>query len=431
MLTRTWRVVSLLAAFCLVISAGVSAQSSPVKPLTKAQVLGLVRNQLGDETGARAIRERGVDFVPSEDFLEALKTAGAEDVFIDALRTAKKPEPPPSVAPAASGPPLRPASSVSTSSGESPLDYLQVFDLLLKKVPSGRATQLIATRGITFRIDEGDPILTSGVFRALGADDNILNALRSASVAPVDTAALRKHAQAAEQEYAARLQQNPQDRAARYALAGALLEEGKPNFLIAALRDGLKADPDDAESHFLLATLLANKDDNEGASAEYRKALRLRPDDVMAHYGLANTLLAANDLDGAATEFRQTLKLKPEFVDALVNFGITLYLQHDVDGAIAEYQKALHLSPKLADAHYNYGVALEAKHDLNEAISEYQQAVRLRPNYALAHFALSNALSRRGDKHAAREELAQACALKPSDAQIQEACGRIDKSARP
>jgi len=51
----------------------------------------MVRAGLGDETGAKAIEQRGIDFATTEDFLQSLKTAGAE--FLTALRAANHPEP--------------------------------------------------------------------------------------------------------------------------------------------------------------------------------------------------------------------------------------------------------------------------------------------------------------------------------------------------
>jgi hypothetical protein len=45
------------------------------KPFTQDQVHGIVRSGLGEETGAKAIEQRGIDFAPTEDFLQSLKAA--------------------------------------------------------------------------------------------------------------------------------------------------------------------------------------------------------------------------------------------------------------------------------------------------------------------------------------------------------------------
>jgi hypothetical protein len=52
----------------------------------------MVRDGFGDESGAKLIEQRGIDFAPSED-LKTLKAAGASEAFLKALRAAKPPEP--------------------------------------------------------------------------------------------------------------------------------------------------------------------------------------------------------------------------------------------------------------------------------------------------------------------------------------------------
>ena len=59
------------------------------KPFTREQVVSMVRDGFGDESGAKLIEQRGIDFAPSEDFLQSLKTAGASEAFLKALRAAK------------------------------------------------------------------------------------------------------------------------------------------------------------------------------------------------------------------------------------------------------------------------------------------------------------------------------------------------------
>jgi len=63
------------------------------KPFTQEQVSNMVRAGLGDDSGAKLIEQRGIDFAPAEDFLQSLKAAGASEAFLKALRAAKPPEP--------------------------------------------------------------------------------------------------------------------------------------------------------------------------------------------------------------------------------------------------------------------------------------------------------------------------------------------------
>jgi hypothetical protein len=51
-------------------------------PFTEDQVQGMVRGGLGDEAGAKALEQRGIDFAPTEDFLQSLKAADASEAFL-------------------------------------------------------------------------------------------------------------------------------------------------------------------------------------------------------------------------------------------------------------------------------------------------------------------------------------------------------------
>ena len=99
------------------------------KPMTQDQVQALVRDGFGDESGAKLIEQRGIDFAPSEDFIQTLKTAGASEAFLNALRAAKPPQP---------------------ASAKKPLNQVQVFALLVGQVPSHRVSMLVQERGIDF-----------------------------------------------------------------------------------------------------------------------------------------------------------------------------------------------------------------------------------------------------------------------------------------
>jgi hypothetical protein len=58
----------------------------PAAPFTQVQVQGLVCDGLGDESGAKQIEQRGIDFAPAEDFLQSLKAAGARHFIKAVLR---------------------------------------------------------------------------------------------------------------------------------------------------------------------------------------------------------------------------------------------------------------------------------------------------------------------------------------------------------
>src|SRR5271157_1089537 len=108
---------------------GGATTAAPAKPFTQEQVVSMVRAGLGDESGAKLIEQRGIDFAPSEDFCQTLKAAGASEAFLAALRAAKRPEP---------------------ATAKKPINQVQVITLLAVQVPSHRVTMLVQERGIDF-----------------------------------------------------------------------------------------------------------------------------------------------------------------------------------------------------------------------------------------------------------------------------------------
>jgi len=79
--------ILLILTITAILALPVSAQQSP---LTQDQVQGLVRDGFGDWLGAKTIEKHGIDFAPTEDFIQSLKMAGANEVFLGALQAAQR-----------------------------------------------------------------------------------------------------------------------------------------------------------------------------------------------------------------------------------------------------------------------------------------------------------------------------------------------------
>ena len=174
--TLTFLILAMGLAFALSAWAqqkDVAPGFSPAHPFTQEQVSNMVRAGLGDESGAKLIEQRGIDFAPSEDFYQTLKAAGASEAFLNALRAA--------VAPGFSPAPKK------------PLNQVQVFALLVGQVSSHRITILVQERGIDF--EPTDDYLQE--VRLAGAEDELITALKSANVTKpesVDPAAQTRQA---------------------------------------------------------------------------------------------------------------------------------------------------------------------------------------------------------------------------------------------
>jgi len=61
-------------------------------PMGRDQLLLLIAGGVPSERAAALVKQRGVDFMPDDKYLESLRTAGAEDALISVVREAKPPE---------------------------------------------------------------------------------------------------------------------------------------------------------------------------------------------------------------------------------------------------------------------------------------------------------------------------------------------------
>jgi hypothetical protein len=143
-------VKSFLILFILFLASPGLAQTPPAarKPLGKNQVMALVAAGMDNAQLAKKIEDLGIDFEPTDDYLEALRKAGAQDVLLRALR-AIKPE---------------------------PMTQQQVLALMAGGVASERVTALVKQRGIIFVPDE-EYLET---LRVAGAGEALIAAVREA-----------------------------------------------------------------------------------------------------------------------------------------------------------------------------------------------------------------------------------------------------------
>ncbi len=144
------------------------------KPFTQEQLVSMVRAGLGDDSGAKLIEQRGIDFAPSEDFYQTLKAAGASEAFLNALHAVVAP----GLSPAHAA--LKGGSTTAgpPASAKKPINQVQVFALLVGQVPSHRVTMLVQERGIDF--EPTDDYLQE--VRLAGGEDELISALKSAKV---------------------------------------------------------------------------------------------------------------------------------------------------------------------------------------------------------------------------------------------------------
>jgi formylglycine-generating enzyme required for sulfatase activity len=121
------------------------------EPLSRNQVMALVKAGMETPELVKLIHEHGIGFDLTDDYLQALRQVGAQEPVIQALRA------------------VRPK----------PLTQEQVLQLVVGHVPSEHAAALVKQRDIDFLPDE-EYLKT---LRLAGANDTLIAALREASAA--------------------------------------------------------------------------------------------------------------------------------------------------------------------------------------------------------------------------------------------------------
>lgn len=374
------------------------------KPLGEEQIDHMVHAGLGEESGARMITQRGIDFNPSEGYLQTLKTAGAKEAFIKALRD------------------------------KMPLNQIEIVAELAAESPTQRVTMLVKDKGVDFAVK--DDYLQQ--VRLAGGDDELIAALKAAKVMEpmsVDPAAqsrqgeVRQHVAhgaelklkgenaEAEKEFRAALALGSPDADIYLSLASVLGRQKKWDDDASAARESLKLNPNNVLAHILLGLALAGKSDWDGAAAEYREALRVNANDDYLHAYLGLALGGKQNWDGEIAEERKALDLNPKNDFAQANLATALGNKGDWDGAITEYRKALDLNPNNDVAHANLAAALGNKGDADGMIAEYRKALSLNPNNSLNHSHVAAALGKKGDWDGAAAEYREVLRQNPSDDQ--------------
>lgn len=386
--------------------------TAQLKPFTQNQVQEMVRAGFADDSGAKLIEQRGIDFAPTEDLLLNLKAGGANDLFLAALRSSKHPQ---------------------STKPSKPLDQVQVIALVAAEVPSSRVAILVQQNGIDF--EPTDDYLHE--VRAAGGGDELIDSLKSAKVTktlPGDAEAatrqleLKEHVargaelllqrayQQAEGEYRAALLIDSDNPDLHVGLSRALSAQSKADEALAEAREALRLNPESDMGHYSLGTALRGSGDLANSLSELREALRLNPNNDLAHNALGITLERQGDLDGAISEYHEALRLNQSNDSAHSNLAMALVRKSDWDGALAECREALRLNPNSYPAHTDLGIILMHSGDQAGAVAQFREALRLNAGYTAAHVELGLALLKGGDAEGAIEEERDALQQSPGNA---------------
>ncbi len=231
------------------------------------------------------------------------------------------------------------------------------------------------------------------------------------------------------------LARNPNAAMAWFNLGDTLMQSGRPQESILALRRGLQLRPNDAPALNDLGCALVNLGDAKAALPVFAQALQSRPGYAEVHNNLGNALRALGRVDEAIAHYEEALKLRPDYAEAQNNLGVEHIAKGRFQAGIACFEAALRLNPADASAHSNLGNALRDVGRGPEALAHYEQAIKLRPDFFEARNNYGRALDAAGRRVEALVQFGEAARLKPDSAKVHHdyasallRAGRIDES---
>jgi TonB family protein len=283
-----------------------------------------------------------------------------------------------------------------------PLSEERVETLLKSQMSAHRIAALVQEREVDFQLSSE----LERQFRALGANDEVIEAIRHSYTKPPVTAATSSPPEAPTRaELASQL----------YGQGQAYSGQAKWDAAIKEYEEAIKVKPDDAKIYGAWGYALAKKGDLDGAIAEDRQALRLTPKDFEVQNNLGAALSAKGDVDGAIRQYREALRVAPDDAETHNNLGVVLGKKGDQQAAAAEYQKAVKLDPTLAVAWYDLAIALSAEKDTEGSANAMRRAVRLKPDWPEARLNLGAFLEQQHDDASALAEYLETLRLRPDD----------------
>ena len=101
-----------------------------------------------------------------------------------------------------------------------------------------------------------------------------------------------------------------------------LLQEGRYQDALLALRDVIKAQPNNPYAYHYLGTAFFETGHREAARDAYRAAVRLAPDYLGARVSLSHVLRMLGDVDGAIAQAKEALRRFPKDGEAMHAAGL-------------------------------------------------------------------------------------------------------------
>jgi len=147
--------------------------------------------------------------------------------------------------------------------------------------------------------------------------------------------------------------------------------EQNVNRLIAELQKKVQQNPQDASAHYALAHEYFVKGEWAEGEDELKRVLELEPQNTDARMDLGSTYLNQQQPKEAQEQFAKQVAQEPNYAEAHVGLGMALADQQEHQPAIEEYKMALRLDPQSKGVYYQMGLSQAQLKQYDEAIVSY------------------------------------------------------------
>jgi Flp pilus assembly protein TadD len=329
-----------------------AAKYDPQQPVRERQLLCWIAGGLPAFNIQYEVQSRGVNFLLDQDWLQRLKSSGADDTLITALQNSR------------------------LSGQAAPRDQFadRLFNIIEEK-NEGTFSSAQPELEELVRLDKSNPDLLF----ALGSMLNLQKDWQDAI--PVLTEVVRL----------APNFQYPHEQ-----LAFAYYRIGVPSAALREADAALALRASDPDAHKFLGLAYLRMQDFKNADREFNEALKLKPDYSLVIADLALSASNQGRERDAIKLYEKAVSIDPKNADFYYGEGISYKNLHQVDDAIAAYKKAKSLAPGDMRIRQNLG-AIYCNNDRNEeAVAEFQDLLAIDPDWNMARRCLYESLASLG-----------------------------------
>lgn len=152
-----------------------------------------------------------------------------------------------------------------------------------------------------------------------------------------------------------------------------------------------------------VAKRYADEGRDDKAVELWTRIVDIEPSFAEAHFNLGVALVKTGKHEESLAHFEKTVKLNPYFYKGYYALGNSLLHLERYEEAANQYLKALELNPDDASIHSNLGLAYAALGEQEKALEEYRKAIELDPGHVYAYIGLRREYEKMGQPEKAQE----------------------------